>query len=242
MIVPIITISSFLDILNSDKTPVYFTFQFESKQLDDDFFSCPVHFNSSQDTIDGIPSSSSPNLSMSPNPDDENLPSLSVIDYTVVADRMCYQCLHNKHLINKHEWFTMNYPSLYWWCIFNDGDSVIEDATWWKERYMVHSVVLYRFSIHDGFFFNFVSCWFELIGDYQQYHKKEILFPCIPGYFAVIRSFFPELQACFLHQYHCGHIRSHYFQSSYNYNIAALKASQNALIDTSLLNMYFIFQ
>lgn len=95
-----------------------------------------------------------------------------------------------------------------------------------------------RFSVRDGFFFTFVNSWFELIEDYRCYREKEILFPCLPGYFVVLRSFLPSLQSCLIHQYQCGHIRSHYTQSSYNYNMAALKASQSALIDSSLLNMY----
>lgn len=94
------------------------------------------------------------------------------------------------------------------------------------------------FSVRDGFFFTFVHAWFELIEDYQSFNEKEMLFPCIPGYFAILRAFLPNLQSCLIHQYHCGRIRSPYIQSSYSYNMAALKASQMVLTDSSLLNMF----
>lgn len=96
-----------------------------------------------------------------------------------------------------------------------------------------------RFCTHDGFYFTFIRCWFELIEDYHCFVEKELLFPCIPGYFAVLRSFLPALQSCIIHQYQCGRLRSHFVQSSYQYNMAALKASESALMDSSLLNMLF---
>ena len=214
-------------------------FNFENETIDQDGISVsPPVSQINQDMLDGITSPSrlsvSPQLSLSA----DELPPLEVIDYTVVVDKLCYEALHNQELIDKHDAFTVDYPSLYWWCIIPDSSIECETSQWWVDRYVPRLFLLFRFSIRDGFFFTFIRCWFELLQDYYSYKEKELLFPCIPGYFAILRCFLPSLQSCIIHQYHCSHIRSHYTQSSYSYNMAALKASESALIDTSLLNMY----
>lgn len=214
-------------------------FSFENDIIEQDGISVsPPVSQINQDMLDGITSPSrlsvSPQLSLSA----DELPPLEVIDYTVVVDKLCYEALHNQELIDKHDAFTVDYPSLYWWCIIPDSSIECETSQWWVDRYVPRLFLLYRFSIRDGFFFTFIRCWFELLQDYYSYKEKELLFPCIPGYYAILRCFLPSLQSCIIHQYHCSHIRSHYTQSSYSYNMAALKASESALIDTSLLNMY----
>ena len=110
-------------------------FHFTNDSHDEDqtpIFSSSI---SNHDMLDGLPSpphSVSPTISYSFSHDE--LPPLTVIDYTVIVDRLCYQAIHNHQLLKKHGTFTMEYPSLYWWCIINDSSISFETAQWWKER------------------------------------------------------------------------------------------------------------
>lgn len=51
-----------------------------------------------------------------------------------------------------------------------------------------------------------------------------MLFPCIPGYFVMLRALLPNLQASLIHQYRCGVLRSRAYVSNYAFNTAGLKA------------------
>lgn len=51
-----------------------------------------------------------------------------------------------------------------------------------------------------------------------------MLFPCVPGYFVMLRALLPNLQSSLFHQYHCGVLRTHSCVSNYAFNMAGLKA------------------
>ena len=102
-----------------------------------------------------------------------------------------------------------------------------------------------------------MRCWFDIVDDYNAYRSAgaraacrsvvEMLFPCIPGYFVMLRAVLPNLQSSLIHQYHCGVLRAHAYVSNYAFNTAGLKArfvsalpltpSESLLVDPAMLDL-----
>lgn len=122
---------------------------------------------------------------------------------------------------------------------------------------MCSPVLSRRLAAHDGFLFTLVRCWFDLVDDYRAYRgagacvlrlsRVEVLFPCIPGYFVMLRALLPNLQASLIHQYRCGVLRARAYVSNYAFNTAGLKArwvsarsltpSESLLVDPAMLDL-----
>ncbi len=211
-----------------------------------------------KDVLDGFfgtHSSISPTTPLGP--PEEELPPLRVIDYAVLVDRYCRECIYNKELQRRREEFIFAYPSFFFWCTLPDRGLALEPVGWWKERWRPLSSVMRRLATHDGFLFTLVRCWLDLVDDYRAYRgagaranrpsHAEVLFPCIPGYFVMLRALLPNLQASLIHQYRCGVLRSRAYVSNYAFNTAGLKArwvcspsltpSESLLVDSAMLDL-----